>query len=241
MKINKDILYGIRPIEEALFAGKTINKIIIKKNIDSEILRELLIKLRQRKVKISKLPIEALNRITQKNHQGIIAFVSPINYYKVENLVPIWFEEGINAKILVMDSITDIRNFGAIARSAMFFGFQAIVLPDKNSVKVNSDAIKTSAGALSHIKVCMESNLPRTLEFLKESGFSLIAATEKAEKSISEFHTNNPLVVIVGAEDEGIGQKSLALADVKVKIPRIGKMQSLNVSVAAAIVMYEMS
>ncbi len=183
--------------------------------------------------------MERINRITRKNHQGVIAFVSSITYQKVEHLVPFLFEEGKNPLFVMLDGVTDVRNFGAIARTCECAAVDAVIIPAKNSVTVNADAMKTSAGALHTLPVCKEQNLKSTLQYLKDSGFKIVAATEKGDYDYTKGDYAGPTCIIMGAEDKGVSYENLALCDEWVKIPILGSIESLNVSVAAGILIYE--
>ena len=178
---KNEMIFGIRAVIEAIQAGKEIDKIIIKKDIQSELSKELLTVVKDMHIPIQRVPVERINRMTKKNHQGVVAFISPIAYQSVEQLVPTLFEEGKNPLFIMLDGITDVRNFGAIARTCECAGVDAIIIPSKNSVSVNADAIKTSAGALHTIPVCRETNLTTTIKYLKACGFNIIAATEKGD------------------------------------------------------------
>ena len=185
------------------------------------------------------VPVEKLNRLTKNNHQGVVCFISEVTYYKIEDIVPQIFEDGKSPLLLILDRITDVRNFGAIARSAECAGADAIIIPSKGAAQINSDAIKTSAGALHGIKVCRENNLKDVIEYLKESGISVIACTEKTDDSIYTADFSLPVAIIMGSEEDGISGEYLKRCDKKVKIPMAGKISSLNVSVATGIILFE--
>lgn len=236
---KNEMIFGIRAVIEAIQAGKEIDKIIIKKDIQSELSKELLTVLKDMHIPIQRVPVERINRMTQKNHQGVVAFISPIAYQSVEQLVPTLFEEGKNPLFIMLDGITDVRNFGAIARTCECAGIDAIIIPSKNSVSVNADAIKTSAGALHTIPVCRETNLTTTIKYLKACGFNIIAATEKGDYDYTKANYTLPTCIIMGAEDKGVAYEHLALCDEWIKIPLYGSIESLNVSVAAGVVIYE--
>ena len=236
---KNEMIFGIRAIIEAIQAGKEIDKIIIKKDIQSELSKELLTVVKDMHIPIQRVPVERINRMTKKNHQGVVAFISPIAYQSVEQLVPTLFEEGKNPLFIMLDRITDVRNFGAIARTCECAGVDAIIIPSKNSVSVNADAIKTSAGALHTIPVCRETNLTTTIKYLKACGFNIIAATEKGDYDYTKANYTLPTCIIMGAEDKGVAYEHLALCDEWIKIPLYGSIESLNVSVAAGVVIYE--
>jgi len=236
---KKEFIFGIRPVMEALEAGKTVDKIFIQNGLQGENIYELKKALSQHQIRANYVPIEKLNRFTRKNHQGVVAFLSEIPFYNIENIIPQIFESGKIPYILMLDRLTDVRNFGAICRTAECVGIDAIIIPEKGAAPINSDAIKTSAGALYNVKVCKERNLAHTLNFLQQSGLKVIAATEKAEKLVYDVDLSSPLCLIMGSEEDGISKEILHHADEKIKLPIVGKTQSLNVSVACGAILYE--
>jgi 23S rRNA (guanosine2251-2'-O)-methyltransferase len=177
--------------------------------------------------------------VTRKNHQGVLAFLSPIDYADIETLLPGLFEAAVNPMILLLDHITDVRNLGAIARTAECGGVNAIIIPEKGMARIGADAVKTSAGALNYIPVCKSSDLRKTIRFLKNSGIKIIAASEKAEKIYTAETMDSPLCIVMGSEDQGISPSLLEMIDNQIRIPLYGKIDSLNVSVAAALIIYE--
>ena len=233
------MIFGIRAVIEAIEAGKEIDKLLIKKDLQGDLSRELFNILKGRHIPMQRVPVEKLNRITRKNHQGVIAYTTQITYQHIEDIVPTLFEEGKNPFFVLLDGVTDVRNFGAIARTAECAGVDAIIIPSKNSVSVNADAIKTSAGALHTIPVCREDNLTKSIKYLKNCGIHIAGATEKGNRSYTKGTYDGPVCLIMGAEDRGIPQEHLALCDEWVKIPILGHIGSLNVSVAAGVLIYE--
>ncbi len=236
---KSEMIFGVRAVLEAIEAGKEIDKILVKKDIQSDLSKELFAALKGTLIPVQRVPVERINRITQKNHQGVVAFLSSVTYQKTEDLVPTLFERGKAPFFVMLDGVTDVRNFGAIARTCDCAGVDAVILPAKGSVSVNADAMKTSAGALHTLPVCREKSLKTTLQYLKDSGFRLIAATEKGDYEYTKGEYTGPVCLVMGAEDTGVAYEHLALCDEWVKIPVLGKIQSLNVSVAAGILMYE--
>jgi 23S rRNA (guanosine2251-2'-O)-methyltransferase len=232
-------VYGIRPVIEAIKAGKEVDKVLIQKGLQSEHFAELFALLKRYEIPYQHVPVEKLNRVTRKNHQGIIAMMSAITYQPVEEIVQSLFEQGKNPLIVILDRITDVRNFGAIARTAECAGVDAIVIPTQGAAQINADALKTSAGALNNIPVSRTKNLSATIDFLKNSGLQLVAATEKAEDNYYAVDFRIPTAIIMGSEEDGISPAYLKKADRKIKIPILGKTESLNVSVAAGILIYE--
>jgi len=236
---KSDFLFGIRSVIEAIRSGKEIEKILVKKGLQGELYEELVETMKEAKIKWQEVPIDRINRATRKNHQGVIAFVSAITYQDIENTLISLFEEGKNPLILVLDGITDIRNMGAIARSAECAGVDAIVIPEKGGAPINADAVKTSAGALHNIPVARVSNLFKTVEYLKNSGLKIVAATEKASEDYTKVDFSGPTAIIMGAEDKGVSSSLLKICDEGAKIPIVGTIGSLNVSVAAGVLVYE--
>ena len=238
-KDKANFIFGIRPIIEAAEAGKTIDKLFIQKGLHNDLFAELWKLVRLRRINYKHVPLEKMNRLTRKNHQGVFAFISPIDFHNIEDVIPTLFEEGKNPLILVLDRITDVRNFGAISRTAECAGVDAILIPEQNAAAINADAIKTSAGALHKITVCRTWNLKLSLQFLKDSGIQLIACTEKTQDDMYKLDYSPPTAIIVGSEEDGVSAEFLRMCDAKAKIPMIGKIASLNVSVAAGIILYE--
>jgi 23S rRNA (guanosine2251-2'-O)-methyltransferase len=236
---NNIMVFGTRAVIEAIEAGKEINKIMVRKGLSNELFKELNKLIRDRDIPFQYVPDEKLNYITQKNHQGVIAFISPVVYYSIEDIVPQLFEQGRNPFLLLLDGVSDVRNFGAIARSAECAGVDAIILPLRGSVQVTPDSIKTSAGALHTLPVCREANIAKTIEYLQASGIKVVAATEKTETLIYELDLTTPVCVVMGAEDVGISDVVLRKADYLAQIPIMGTISSLNVSVASGVFMYE--
>lgn len=241
MKITRyeNAIFGLRPIIEAIQAGKEIDTLFIQKGLKNELFQELWQLVRAHKVNYKHVPVEKLNRLTRKNHQGVFAFISPISFHKTDSIVQEVFEKGETPLFLILDRITDVRNFGAIVRSAECAGAQTIIVPQKGSAAINGDALKTSAGALHNIPICREFNLKATIEYLKNSGLQIIGCTEKTENFIYQTDLTIPTAIIMGSEEDGISEEYLKLCDYKVGIPMKGNIGSLNVSVSAGVVLYE--
>jgi 23S rRNA (guanosine2251-2'-O)-methyltransferase len=236
---SNQTVFGIRAVIEAIKAGKEIESLYIQRGIGGELLNELRALLSEYNITAQQVPVEKLNRITMKNHQGVIAFISPIVYQKIEDIIPQIFEKGEVPLILVLDSITDVRNMGAIARTAECSGVHAIVVPAKGSAQINPDAIKTSAGALYKIPVCRHDNFMQTIKFLQESGLQLVCCTEKTKEYIYTPDYTGPTAIIMGSEEDGVRNDIIRIADHLAKIPMFGEIESLNVSVATAVILYE--
>lgn len=234
-----DFIFGLRPVIEAIEADKTIDKIFLQNGLQGPIYAELKSLLAKYKIRPNYVPVEKLNRFTRKNHQGVVAFISDIPFESIEQVLPQIFEEGKTPFLLILDRLTDVRNFGAIARTAECVGIDAIILPEKGAAPINSDAIKTSAGALYNIKICKEKNLAHTVDFLQQSGVKVFAATEKAQNLIYDADFTEPCAIVMGNEETGISKEVLHHADEKIKLPIVGKTQSLNVSVACGAILYE--
>lgn len=232
-------IFGIRAIIEAIEAGKEIDKILIKKDLQGELVSELFNLIKENGIVSQRVPVERINRITRKNHQGVVAMLSAVSYSKLDNLVPQLYEDGKLPFIVVLDGVTDVRNFGAIARTCECAGVDAIVIPERNSVSVNADAIKTSAGALHYLPVCREHNLVTAVKYLKNSGFKVYGSTDKSKVNYTEPDYTEPTVIVLGSEDTGISDEVLRLCDTYVGIPEFGNINSLNVSVAGGIMLYE--
>ncbi len=236
---RNDYIFGIRPVIEAIEAGRDIDKIFVSKELHSDVARELLDKAREMHVLVQRVPPEKIQRITRKQTQGVLAILSAVTYHRLDHLVPELYEAGLMPFVLILDGITDVRNFGAIARTAECAGVDAIVIPQHGSVSVGGDAVKTSAGALLHIPVCRERSVRGAVQILKDNGYRVVAVSEKADINYTEANFTDPVALVMGAEDVGISPDVYELCDLRVGIPMFGKIGSLNVSVAAGVLMYE--
>jgi len=237
--MEEHLIFGTRAVIEALNAGKDIEKILLQKGLSNELYNQLRQALRGNTVPLQFVPPEKLRRITDKNHQGVIAYLTEITYYNTTDLLSHVFENGKTPLVLVLDRVTDVRNFGAIARGAECAGVDFIVIPSRGAAQINGDAIKTSAGALHRIKVCREDNLKNTLDYLKESGLQIVACHEKTDALIYDADFLKPTAILLGSEENGISNEYLKRSDMQVKIPMAGNIASLNVSVASGIVLFE--
>lgn len=236
---KNDFVFGIRAVIEAIEAGKEIDKIMVKKDLQGDLAKELFAAAQRVGAMVQRVPIERINRITRKNHQGVVAFLSAVEYYTLDTLVPSLYERGEVPFLVLLDGITDVRNFGAIARTCDCVGAHAVVIPARGSVTVNGDAVKTSAGALHTLPVCRERSLLDAVRYLHDSGFTIVAASEKSEKNYTEVDYTVPTAIVMGAEDTGVSPAVLRYCDEMVAIPMRGNISSLNVSVAAGVMMYE--
>ena len=239
-KNNTLKIYGIRPIIELLNSEKDIQKIYIQKNLKSENIQEIEKKSKIKKIEIKYAPIQKLNRLTKKNHQGVFAFCSPISFIQFENYLPSIYESGEMPVFFALDRVTDVRNFGSICRTAQVLGAHGIIIPQKNSAEINEISIKTSSGALTKIPICRSENFEKTLIFAKNSGLKICSFSEHAQKSIFETNFKEPSILVLGSEKEGISKKIIKLSDELLKIPTNGDMISLNVSVSAGIILSEL-
>lgn len=236
---KSDYIFGLRAIIEAIEAGRDIDKILVKKEINGDLAKELLAIAKEYGVLVRRVPVEKLNRITMKNHQGAVAILAAVPYHRLDNVIPRLYEEGRTPMMIVLDGVTDIRNFGAIARTACCAGADAIVIPSHNSVSITADAVKTSAGALFHIPVCREHSTLDAVKQLKDNGYKIVAATEKGAVNYTKTDFTVPVAIVMGAEETGISDEVLRLADDLAAIPIVGEISSLNVSVAAGVMIYE--
>jgi len=236
---STNYIYGLRAIIEAIHEGRTIDRLFIKKDLQGDLASELFGLMHKHHIVAQRVPVERLNRITRKNHQGVIAMLSAIDYHNLGNLVTTLYDDGILPFIVVLDGITDVRNFGAIARTAECCGVNGIVIAERGSVSVGADAVKTSAGALLSLPVCRERSVASAIRFLKDSGFNVVAVSEKADINYTLADYTGPTALVLGAEDTGISPEVMELCDTRVSIPMFGHIASLNVSVAAGVLMYE--
>lgn len=238
--VTKDnLIFGTRPILEALKSGKQVDKILIKQGHESPVMLEIKKLAKQLNVPVKDVPLPKLNQITRKNHQGILAFTTEVEFQRIEDLVPQWFEQGISPVLLVLDRVSDVRNFGSIVRTAECMGAQAVAIPYKGSANINEDAMKASAGALNTLPICREKNLRDTLDYLQGSGFMLIACTEKTENNFAQLEINAPVALVMGNEENGIATDILKRCTHRASIPMRGQTESLNVAVAAGMGLYE--
>jgi len=238
--MEKDkMVYGVRPVIEALQAGKEIEKVLVVTGLKNELFPEMRKMLNEKDIPMQYVPIEKLNRVTRQNHQGVIAFVSPIIYEDYEQIVPALFDIGRNPLVLILDRITDVRNFGAIARTAECAGVDAIIVPSRGSALMGADAVKTSAGALFKIPVCRSVNLKDTIDYMKACGLQIVAATEKATDYHFQIDLTLPTAIMLGSEEDGVSPEYLKRCDQRVRIPMVGEIESLNVSVAAGVILFE--
>lgn len=240
MNDSKDMIFGTRAVMEAIRANREIEKVFIQTGLTNDLIKELINTAKEHHTPLQFVPQQKLNHLSGKNHQGVICLISAVKYASVEDLIDQAYAEGREPFFLILDRVTDVRNFGAIARTAECAGLDAIVMGDKGNAAITGDAVKTSAGALSYLPVCREHDLKKALKFLKENGIQIIACTEKADKTIYDIDfKSSPTALILGSEEDGISPELLREADQLAKIPMKGKISSFNVSVAAGISIYE--
>ena len=240
-KSNRSMIIGIRPLMEAIDSGKSIDNVFVQRGIKGDLFKELLDKIKANRIGFKVVPEEKLNRISRKNHQGIIAFASPVEFINLEELTFKLFEEGKSPRYVMLDRISDVGNFGAICRSAECFGYDAVIIPFKGSAQVSEDAVKTSAGAIMKINICKVNDLAYTADYLKNSGIQIIGITEKTEEQLTDIELDGPHCLVMGSEEDGISPELLNTCDKKGKIKMLGQVSSLNVSVSAGIAMHELS
>ncbi len=233
------MVFGVHPVQEAIDAGKEIEKVFLKKGSNNNALIELKNKMRKFRLPFQEVPLEKLNRLTRKNHQGVVALLSPVEYQDITQVVQQAFEAGKEPVVLILDRVSDVGNFGAICRSAECAGVDAILIPTKGSAQINSFAVKSSAGAIFNVAICRTNHIVSEVRNLAESGLKVTAVSEKGEQSIYETKLDGPLAVIMGSEEDGIGDGLMEIAQQHVNIPMAGNTGSLNVSVATGIVLFE--
>lgn len=236
---ESEIIFGLRAVIEAIRAGKPIDRVLLKYGLQGALYHELMTEIKNHRVPFQIVPLERIELVTRKNHQGVVAWLSLIEYQSISNILPSVFESGEDPLIIVLDGISDVRNFGAIVRSASCMGAHAIIIPEKGSARITADAIKTSAGALHSFPVCREKSLTGLVKFLKESGLKVVCAEADGSVPVTNAKLTGPVALVMGSEDKGISRDIKSMADAIVKIPLKGSIASLNVSVAAGIVLYE--
>ncbi|GAB1403485.1 MAG: 23S rRNA (guanosine(2251)-2'-O)-methyltransferase RlmB [Lentimicrobiaceae bacterium] len=236
---DENLVYGIHPVIEIIKSGKDIDRLFIQQGLQGEMLPALRRAIKEHAIPYQYVPAEKLNRLVRGNHQGVVCFVSPVDFQPIENLLMSVFEQGDTPFFLILDRVTDVRNLGAIARSAACAGVHGLIVPEKGSAPINGDAVKTSAGALATLPVHRSTNLKATIEYLKNSGLMVVAASEHAEKHYYHTDLKGPLAIIAGSEENGVSDEYLQRCDEVIKIPITGNIGSLNVSVAVGIILFE--
>lgn len=237
--MKSQTIFGTRAVMEAIRSGREIEKIYVQAGLNNDGIKELINEAKQRGVPYSFIPVQKLDHLGSKNHQGVVCMLAEIQYAKLEDIIDKAYSDGTEPFLLILDRITDVRNFGAIARTAECAGIDAIIIPEKGNAPITPDAIKTSSGALNHLPVCRAVSMKDLVKQLKDNGIRIIACTEKTKTSIYSVDLKGPIAMIVGSEEDGISQELLKSSDEHAKIPLKGKVGSLNVSVAAGIAIYE--
>lgn len=238
---KQQIVYGLRPVIEVIGSGRQVERVFIQNGLNSSLLNELRTKLHERDIPFQYVPVEKLNKMTSGNHQGVVATIAAVEYRSFMQLMDdLQGQDALAAPLIVMlDHITDVRNMGAIGRTAECTGVAALVVPDRGSAAMNEDAIKTSSGALLRLPICREQNFKTTINLARQYGFQIVASTEKGAMHYREVDFRQPTLLILGNEETGISPELLRMSDIKAKLPIVGEVASLNVSVAAGVMMYE--
>ena len=235
----KELIYGRHPVLEALAAGQPVDKVFLQQGTRGEFEKELRRACKEREVPMTLIPQAKLQRMIRGNHQGVVAQLAAAAYQRIEDVLPQVYERGETPLFLLLDGVTDVRNLGAIARSAEVCGAQTIIIPQKNSAGLTADAVKSSAGALARLPVCRHKSLVTTVEYLRMSGVRVIASDLNAERYLHELELTGPLCIVMGSEDTGITEGVARAADTTFRIPQVGTLNSFNVSVAAGILLFE--
>lgn len=232
-------IFGIRAIIEAILAGKNIDKVFVQKDVKSDLMQELFKVMKQYQINFTYVPVEKLNKLTKQNHQGVFANISPVSFIDLETLVENTLEKKENPLFLILDLLSDARNFGAIIRTAECTGVDGIIIQKQGAAPVNADTVKTSVGAIYNIPICKVDHIKDAVFYLQSSGITTIAATEKTENYLYNLNLKSPIAIIMGSEDKGINPSVLKIVDKKAKLPMFGVISSLNVSVACGAFLYE--
>ena len=232
-------IFGIRAIIEAIQAGKEIDKVFIQKDAQGELMKDLMKVMKRAGVNFSYVPVEKLNKLTPNNHQGAVATIAPVSFHNLETLIETVMESGKTPLFLILDQISDARNFGAIIRTAECTGVDGIIIQKQGAAPVNGDTVKTSAGAVFNVPICKVEHIKDAIFHLQGSGIKTIAATEKTDQNIYDLSLNEPIAIIMGSEDRGVNPSVLKIVDEKAKLPMFGTIASLNVSVACGAFLYE--
>ncbi len=238
-KSLKQMTAGIHACYDALKDGREFERFFIRKGARGEAIEKIIAKAKERGIPFAFVPVDKLDRLTNVNHQGVVGIHSLIEYHEVEDVIPFLFEKGKSPLCIVLDRITDVRNFGAIVRTAECLGAHCVIIPDKGGAQINADAIKTSAGSIGRLPICRTPDLRKTLLFLQQCGLSVVAATEKGAHPVYQADLSGPLAILMGSEEDGVSPDLLDLTDANLKVPMAGSTGSLNVSVAMGMFVYE--
>ncbi len=236
---KEKLIYGIRAIIEAIQNKITIDKVYIQKDAQSDLMKELFTVLKKNNINFSYVPSEKLYKLTPNNHQGAVATIAPISFVAIENLIEQAFDINAKPLFLILDQISDARNFGAIIRTAECCGVSGIIIGANGAAPVNGDTVKTSAGAVFNVPICKIEHIKDAIYHLQSSDIQIVAATEKTEHTIYDINFKKPTALIMGSEDKGVNPSVLKIVDYKAKLPMLGNISSLNVSVACGAILYE--
>lgn len=236
---KEHLIFGIRAIIEAINAGKEVDKVFIQKDAQGDLMQDLMKAMKKNSINFSYVPVEKLNRLTSNNHQGAVATIAPISFVSLEAMVEKVIESGKKPLFLILDQLSDARNFGAIIRTAECTGVDGIIVQKQGSAPVNGDTVKTSAGAVFNVPICKVDHIKDAIFYLQGSGIKTVAATEKTEQNIYDIDFSEPVAIIMGSEDRGVNPSVLKIVDEKAKLPMFGTIGSLNVSVACGAFLYE--
>lgn len=238
---KEEFIYGIHPILEALRSGREVEKIVVSSALRGQNVAELRTEAERLSVPMQHVPNDWFRKMGNVNHQGAMCYMSAIEYTSIEQMLPMIYERGEVPFLLMLDRITDVRNFGAIVRTAECAGVHAIIVPSRGHALICGDAVKTSAGALNRMPICREYNLKETIKFLKDSGIVVISASEKFNNFYNDVDMTTPVAIIMGSEEDGVSPEYVKLSNTTVKIPMYGEINSLNVSVATGIMLFEVT
>lgn len=238
---KEELIYGIHPILETLRSGREVEKIVVSTALRGQNVSELRAEAERLSVPLQHVPNDWFRKLGNINHQGAMCYMSAIEYTSIEKMLPMIYEKGEVPFLLILDRITDVRNFGAIVRTAECSGVHAIIVPSRGHAIICGDAVKTSAGALNRVPICREYNLKETIKFLKDSGIMVISAAEKFDNNYNNEDFTVPVAIIMGSEEDGVSPEYVKLSNTTVKIPMYGNINSLNVSVATGIMLFEVT
>ena len=233
-------IYGLRSVIEAIDSQETLSKVYLQRGLTGASSYELIKKLKKKSIEISYVPVEKLNRLTPKNHQGVVATISPINFLSISDLSELIESKPKTISLLILDQLSDVRNFGAIVRTAECTAIDCIIIQSSGSAPVNGDTIKTSSGAIFNVPICKVSHIKDAIFLLKQHDIKIFGASEKAENNIYQTEFGKSQAIIMGSEGKGLSSSVIKLCDELIRIPLHGKIESLNVSVACGTILYEM-
>lgn len=240
MEKQSSKIFGLRAIIEAINAGNSIDKVFLQKDVNGTLMIELKQLIKQNNITSSIVPVEKLDRMSRdNNHQGAAALIAPISFYDLDSLITSTLEKGETPLFILLDQLSDVRNFGAIIRTAECTGAHGVIIPKTGNAPVNGETVKTSAGAAFNVPICKVDHIKDAIFMLQAADIQIVCATEKTEETIFDADFTKPTAIVMGSEDRGINPSILKIADTKVKLPLLGKIGSLNVSVACGAFLYE--